>query len=234
MDQGTDYTSFSEPQDEVKDLLLNENGREVAPAVYNAIIGGVLLWGLVLDVALAFLFEEQFLEINPILLLVIYGVLTIGGMVMTRHSSKPLVSFLGFTALSLGLGILLAGFITQFELGTVMNAFLIAIGVTLLMILISNRWPDFFIGLAKPLLIALGLAIVGELLCYAIIGSSMSWADAIVAVIFAGFIGFDWARAQSLPKTIDNAVDSAAELFIDIANLVLRIVLASLSDRDKD
>ena len=37
--------------------------------------------------------------------------------------------------------------------------------------------------------------------------------------------GFDWARANAIPKTADNAVDSAASLYMDIINLFLRILM---------
>lgn len=36
----------------------------------------------------------------------------------------------------------------------------------------------------------------------------------------SGYIGYEWARANSIPKTVDNAIDSAA-LYI---NLFLRLV----------
>ena len=42
--------------------------------------------------------------------------------------------------------------------------------------------------------------------------------------IFSGYIGYDWARAQALPKTLDNAVDCAAALYVDIVILFLRLL----------
>jgi len=45
-----------------------------------------------------------------------------------------------------------------------------------------------------------------------------------VVVIFCGYVGVDWGRANQVPKTVDNAVDSAAALYMDIINLFLRIL----------
>ena len=45
-----------------------------------------------------------------------------------------------------------------------------------------------------------------------------------MVVIFSGYIGYDWARANMIPKTLDNAIDSAASLYIDIINLFIRIL----------
>ncbi len=48
--------------------------------------------------------------------------------------------------------------------------------------------------------------------------------DGAVALLFCGYIGYDWARANQIPKTVDNAIDSAAALYMDIINLFLRIL----------
>ena len=73
---------------------------------------------------------------------------------------------------------------------------------------------------------AVGLiaSIVIEVLGMLIFKWSMNFMDYIVALIFCGFIGFDWARAQVFPKTLDNAVDSAADIYVDVANLFIRIL----------
>ncbi|HCA63484.1 MAG TPA: hypothetical protein DEP73_05025, partial [Pseudomonas sp.] len=46
----------------------------------------------------------------------------------------------------------------------------------------------------------------------------------IVVLIFCGYVGVDWGRANQIPKTLDNAIDSAAALYMDIINLFLRIL----------
>ena len=38
-----------------------------------------------------------------------------------------------------------------------------------------------------------------------------------MALIFSGYIGYDWARANAILKTLDNAIDSAAALYLDIS-----------------
>ena len=48
--------------------------------------------------------------------------------------------------------------------------------------------------------------------------------DGLFVLIFSGYIGYDWARANRLPKTLDNAIDSAAALYLDIINLFLRLL----------
>ena len=72
--------------------------------------------------------------------------------------------------------------------------------------------------------IALLIAIAADLVCIFLLRVNLSLIDAGVAVIFAGYIGYDWSRAQAYPKTLDNAVDCAADIYVDIVNLFIRIL----------
>jgi FtsH-binding integral membrane protein len=66
--------------------------------------------------------------------------------------------------------------------------------------------------------------ILWELFDIFVLGIHHGIIDWIVVVIFCGYVGVDWGRANQIPKTVDNAVDSAAALYMDIINLFLRIV----------
>ena len=48
--------------------------------------------------------------------------------------------------------------------------------------------------------------------------------DYIMVLIFSGYVGYDWSKAQIFPKTLDNAIDSAADIYVDIVNLFIRIL----------
>ena len=54
----------------------------------------------------------------------------------------------------------------------------------------------------------------------------------IGAVVFSVYIAYDFHRAQAFPKTLDNAVDSALDIYLDIINLFLKI-LRILGSRGK-
>ena len=51
-------------------------------------------------------------------------------------------------------------------------------------------------------------------------------------MIFCGYIGLDWNRAQMYPKTVDNAIDSAADIYLDVVNLFVRILSITGKRRD--
>lgn len=200
------------------------DGTKLSDNVYNLVIGLVLLWGILVNIVMAKYFMAQIMSLNPILVLVIYFAGSFGCIFVVYKSNNPAVSFLGFTGLSIAMGLILTFFISNYTQGAVLKAFLITAIVTVIMILVSSIWPKFFLSIGRGLLIGLIASIVIEVLGMLIFKSSMNFMDYIVALIFCGFIGFDWARAQVYPKTLDNAVDSAADIYVDVANLFIRIL----------
>lgn len=62
-----------------------------------------------------------------------------------------------------------------------------------------------------------------ELVEISVFGIHHEIIDWLVALIMCGYIGYDWGTAKKIPKTIDNVVDNAAALYMDIANLFVRI-----------
>lgn len=78
--------------------------------------------------------------------------------------------------------------------------------------------------MAGVLTIALIIVIIVEVIEVFILKIHHGFLDWVVAIIFCGYIGFDWGRANRIPKTADNAVDSAAALYMDIINLFIRIL----------
>ena len=92
------------------------------------------------------------------------------------------------------------------------------------MMCLGTLFPAFFQKISGVLTIALLLVIVVELIEIFIFNTHHGILDWIVVLIFCGYIGYDWGRANQIPKTVDNAVDSAAALYMDIINLFLRIL----------
>jgi FtsH-binding integral membrane protein len=60
---------------------------------------------------------------------------------------------------------------------------------------------------------------------------SFTIVDWIAAGIFSLYIAYDYARAQLIPKTVDNAVDVCIALYLDVINLFIRIA-SIMSRRD--
>lgn len=203
---------------------------QISNEAYNLIIGGVLMYGFLINCFMtAFLGESitRFVYGNPLAFFITYLVMAIAGIFMVKKSDNPVISFVGYNLIVVPLGMVIASALTLYGLAgystTITYAFAITAGVTLLMMFASSIFPDFFLSLGRTLGVTLLMTIVIELIMF-FAHVSLGIMDYIVVLIFCGYVGYDWAKANDIPKTVDNAIDSAAELYVDIANLFLRIL----------
>ena len=122
------------------------------------------------------------------------------------------------------MGLLLTSYLTLFTEATIYSAFLATGIIVVSMMLISLFFPAFFLSLGRVLIFALLGSIAVELIGGLLLHYPMFWMNYVIVVIFAGYVGFDWAKAQVYPKTMDNAIDSAADIYIDIVNIFIRLL----------
>lgn len=198
--------------------------KTLSPSMYNLILGGVLLWGIVVNIFMATFLEEPILAMNYWAVIIIYFVVSLLSMLVIYKSDNPVVSFLGFTILSIAMGLLLTYYVSYFDVGTIRTAFVVTAIVTAAMILLSTIFPSFFRGLGRVLFITLIITIIAEIVISLVMGIDTSIFDYIVVVIFCGYIGYDWTKAQEYSMTVDHAIDSAADIYVDIINLFVRIL----------
>jgi len=167
---------------------------------------------------------ESVLAINPWVFLIGYLGSVFFGTWLYQSSDKPLVSFIGYNFIVVPLGLVLVRFLYFFDPSVISQAFIATGAVTLTMTMAAMAFPAFFLSLGKTLFIAFISAFVVELGFFLFTGRVPAIFDFIFVIIFSGYIGYDWARAQALPKTTDNAVDAAAALYVDIVILFIRLV----------
>lgn len=208
----------------------HEGDQVVSDTTYNLIIGGLLLYGFIINaIMVTFFYDsiESFVISSGWVFFLVYFGLCIAGSLLVHGSKNPVVSFIGYNLIVVPLGLVLSIIVNAYlSFGyesTVTYAFIITGIVTLAMMFISSLFPQFFLSIGKTLFLSLLLTIVVELVMM-LVGAPLEIIDYIVVVIFCGYIGYDWARANACVKTVDNAVDSAAELYVDIINLFIRIL----------
>jgi FtsH-binding integral membrane protein len=146
------------------------------------------------------------------------------GIYLFSSSDKPIVSFIGYNFVVVPFGFIINLVVSQYDAALVSEAIRITGLVTIGMMCLGTLFPAFFSKIAGALTIALLLVIVVELIEIYVFGIHHGILDWIVVLIFCGYIGYDWGRANQIPKTVDNAIDSAAALYMDIINLFLRIL----------
>ncbi len=199
----------------------------IGERAYNLIMGLVVLYGLVVNFILCATVGPQIaLSMNPILLIIGYFVLAIAGTVIANRSNNPVISFLGYNMVVVPVGILVSLSVYYYggvSSSVVTGAFYYTMLITGIMILASLLFPRFFSKIGGILGVALfGIVIAG--LVMSLFGFYSNTYSYIVAIIFALYIGYDFWRSQQFPKTADNAVDCALDIYLDIINLFIRIL----------
>ncbi len=205
---------------------------QISAGMFNFIIGIVLLYGFALNWYIVETIPVDSIKaINPWLFFGGYFVSCMAGVFLFNGSKNPLISFLGYNLVVVPFGLVVSLIVSDYSTDIVVKAMQATTMVTVGMMFIATIFPSFFKSIGSALFWALLISIVVELLMIFVFKQKLSVIDWIVALIFCGYIGFDWAMANSVERTFDNAVDSAAELYMDIINLFVRI-LSIIGNKD--
>lgn len=197
----------------------------VGAGMYNLVIGLTLIWGFAVNYWMVTNIDpEAIASVNPWIFFIGYFASCFFGIYLFQKSSNPIVSFIGYNFVVVPFGLIINMVVSQYAPELVTEAIRITGLVTIAMMCLGTLFPAFFQKISGALTIALVLVIVVELIEVFIFNTHHGILDWIVVLIFCGYIGYDWGRANQIPKTIDNAIDSAAALYMDIINLFLRIL----------
>ena len=198
----------------------------IGARAYNAIMLGVLLWGLLVNVLLCVYASGFVRQIHPLAFLIGYLVCAFAGVRIAARSTRPLISFLGYNLVVVPFGLVISVMVEAYGgIGSsvVSAAFvytmLIAGGMGALVMIV----PSFFEKLGGALLGCLFGLLICEIVLL-IFRVEQSVTDWVAAGIFSLYIGYDIHRSQQFPKTVDNAVDCALDIYLDLANLFIRLL----------
>lgn len=206
-----------------KEVYVDE---EISDRAYNGVIGAVLVYGLLVNVAICYIFQDRMLYVNPAVLIVGYFICCFIGMLMSSKSDNAIISFIGYNLVVVPVGLVVSVSVAVYGgLGSEMvgQAFIITMLTTATMAAVSFAKPEWFEKLGGVLLASLSGLVISEIVLL-IMGSDQVVTAWIGAVLFSLYIGYDFHRAQAFPKTLDNAVDSALDIYLDVINLFLKIL----------
>lgn len=190
--------------------------------LYNLILGGCVLCGLLLNLLIVLCFGDFFAEIDPLLFIFGYFVFCFLG-VYLADSNSPVTSFLGYNLVVLPIGALLSIALPAYAAGDIRLAILLTTVIAAVMMIFSTLFPQFFAGLGSALFFSLLIGVVAELISL-LFGCHPSFFNWFFVLLFTLYIGYDWYKAQAYPKTLDNAIDSALDIYLDLINLFIRIL----------
>lgn len=201
-----------------------DNAAILDDRTYNLTIGGVVLYGIIVNILMCYYLAPVISAINPLALIIGYFVLAIAGSLITYRSDSPVISFVGYNMVVLPVGAVLTVCVQGYNSFVVSQAFILTAVITAVMLLLATAFPAVFAGMGRMLFAALLGSLLAGLVCmiFSFTTIILSW---VIAVIFALYIGYDWVRAQQYVHTLDNAVDSALDIYMDIINLFLRLLV---------
>ncbi len=200
-------------------------GEIISDFLYNFTMGLVLFWGFLVNwLMVKYIPTSQVERIDFLVFVFGYFGSCFLGVFIFNKSKNPFISFIGYNFVCVPFGFVINLVVSRYNPELVLEAVRITGIVTLIMMIWGSLYPDFFRKISDALTISLGVVIAVELFEIFVMGIHHGVIDWIVVIIFCGYIGYDWARANGIPKTYDNAVDSAAAIYMDIINLFLRIL----------
>ena len=208
----------------------------ISVRAYNGVICAVLLWGLLINYLLCWKvgsYTNLFPNMSPVAFLVGYAVLALVGILMTVRAQSPVVSFIGYNLVVIPFGVSIATIVEAYGgigSGVVALAFLYTLLIAVAMLATAVVFPALFDRIGG----ALGAVLAGLVLCEVLLmifrvrQEVSCW---IAAGLFSFYLGYDIHRSQQYPKTVKNAVSSALDIYLDLANLFIRL-LEILSKKD--
>ncbi len=192
---------------------------------FYLIIGSILAWGCIATYivsSMTAMWRPSALE-----LLIVGLVIPLLGVLLSISDSAAL-SFVGFNLVAIPFGATLGPLLYQYNIskpGLVTECALLTAFVAGVMAISGFLFPNFYRSIGGVLFGALTTLVVVLIVSMFVpqIASFgiVQWGS---ATIFALYIGYDMWRASDIPATLDNAVDVALSLYLDVINLFLSLL----------
>ena len=203
------------------------NGADtISPSTYNLIIGAVILYGFIVNALIVWLGGDslvRFATNNYAVFFIAYFVMCLAGMFLSAKAKNPVLSFIGYNLVVVPIGAVVTIAVSGQYIEDVLLAIVVTGAVTAIMMILGTAYPRFFAKLGRTLFLSLFIGVLANLVAslFGYSGTIFNW---LFVVLFSLYIGYDWQKAQMFPKTADNAVDSALDLYLDIINLFLQLL----------
>ncbi len=204
----------------------------ISDRAYNLVMGLTVLYGVVVNIILCSLVGNVYEYVNPLLFLILYFVCAIAGQFIAFRSSNPAVSFLGYNMIVVPLGLVVSTLVEYYgglNSFVVLQAFYYTALITAIMTIASFVFPQFFEKVGGFLFFGLIGILIASI--FSIFFGGFYIISLFAAGLFSLYIGYDFYRSQQFAKTVDNAIDCAIDIYLDIVNLFIRI-LEILGRRD--
>lgn len=161
-------------------------------------------------------------------------VVSICGSSLAHTHYDSMTSVVGGFICAIAMGVMVGPFVALYEISSVVQALVLTTGVVLLTGFIGAVMPKDLSMWGAPLMSGL----FGLILLYLVGAPVLSWLgvdyefalsifDVIGIVLFSAIMVYDLNRARRLDHTLNNAIDVAVNVFLNFANIFIRILALS-------
>jgi len=214
--------------------MISTNARDrgyidtMSDRAFMFMLGFYVFFGLYLDILVSSM-TYRWHSPNFVMMLVLGLGIPFAGITLSRMSSNWMLSSVGYLLVVVPFGILLGPMLAMYNAASVLQAFtvtmVVAGGMWIVGVAIppvAKNWSAFIVG---ALLLFIGGNVVSMIMplfhMQPVFMGVLPW---IGAILFSALIVYDINKAMQLPKTPDNAVDSAVGVYLDIFNLFIQLL----------
>jgi uncharacterized protein len=178
--------------------------------------------GLALNAIIAQWAVASGFQVNT-LTFVLAIIVSFGGIFVSR-SDVTIIKLLGYAMISVPFGFLLGPVVAKANPEVLMHVLNLTGVITVIMAIAGVLLPEVFSKIGGALFVALlGLVIVRILAIFIPALNAFGIIDYFAAGLFSLYIGYDMHRATVVERTLNNAIDIAIALYLDILNLFLTL-----------
>lgn len=222
-----DYTNRTIDEQEVSDRLARTKPGGLSRRTYHFLTGAIVAASLlVIGLEYTYCLNNPWIieSLNFAFIIACYVVPFAGIIIMALAGREHLgLMVVGYCMVTLTLGFLMAIVLTEYTAASIQRAILITAIIAISFATLGFAWPQLFRRIFPICVAALGIMIIIELVMM-FLGIPSGWNDWVVIVIFCGLIGYDFYQAATDEPTVDNAIWYACEIYLDLINILLRVL----------
>lgn len=205
---------------------IRESGnRELTRSKYNLLISGTVAWGFVVNLLICMLCGDSLHSVGLLIPGGLYVAVNIITIIVIAATENAAVGFGCFTVLAASMGFLLSSVVAEFSGTSIVWAMIQTGAVCAGIGLLSTIFPNYFLSLGRGLFATLLIVVAAEVVVVLVTGTIPGIATIALTLTYAGYLGYDLVKAQILEPTIGNAIFCAVDIYLDIFNIFLNLLL---------
>lgn len=204
----------------------------LSKATYSSLLGLFVAAGIAVCAAFSLISRNWVIANGWVVLGFCLAVLAsaITGIIVANKSDSPAISGIGYLLVAGPFGLLLGPVVAQYTTTSVLRVLLLTVLLAGILGIIGavtpkdlSSWANYLLG--GLVLLFVGFVGVPFLGAFGVpIGGAMTAMDWIGIVLFGAFVIFEMNRAMRIAYTVDNAVDAALAVFLDMLNIFIRML----------